>query len=162
MSVLVGQLARKGSFPRVLWEAQIAEHFFPMDVSLEVDDPAVAPPAQMSGRRGHAGTALLPTPSEHMECDRVFAKIEEDLRLKAKFPSEDVLKISMPPPDAVVTVVDAAAGHRDGRVEFDRRIAAGDERLHVPRIERFVRATVEINVLLRHRPRSIPQAQESA
>jgi hypothetical protein len=97
-----------------------------------------------------------------MESDRVLAEVEKDLRLHPDFPAEHLLKISMPPPDSIVTPVDSATGHRHGRVKFDLWIAVGDERLDVSRIERFVRATVELDVLLRHRPRSIPQAQESA
>ena len=95
MSVLLRLVPRKRSVPELLWDAEITEHILPLAVTLEVDDQASAPSAQMSGWAGHVGTALLPASAEDMERDRELAEVKEDLRVHLNLASEHVRKLSM-------------------------------------------------------------------
>jgi hypothetical protein len=85
-----------------------------------------------------------------MERDRVIAQVEERLGFEVNFPSERISDVPVPPPYSVVPVVDSGARPRDGGVESDLRIATRYIRLYVARVERFVRAAMELDVLLGH------------
>jgi hypothetical protein len=164
VSVPVGQadVLRSDWLERILRDAQVPKRVFPLGVTLEVDDAAVMPSAQVGGWHRYLSIALSSTAAQHVESNRVLPEVEVRLRLDAKLVSPSVLKVSMPTSHPIVPVILGAAGHRHGRVKLDLRIAERDECLYVARVERLYGAAVEVDVLLRHRPRSIPQGQESA
>src|SRR5947207_15876346 len=127
----------------VLGQVQVPERVLSFGISLEVDDQAISPPAQMGGRHRHVRTALSSAPVQHMECDRVLAEVKVRLGLDAKLVSPSVREVSMPCPHSLVPVIDSATRYRHGRAEFDLRIAERDEVLYVARVESLYRAAVK-------------------
>jgi hypothetical protein len=63
---------------------------------------------------------------------------------------------------ALVTSIAPSLQDVSGQQQFDVRMEAVDPRLRILCFERPKRGPHDLHVLLRHRPRSIPQAQESA
>jgi hypothetical protein len=105
----------------------------------------------MRGRCRYFRTALLSAPVQQMKRNRVFADIEECLRLEPRFPTERIRDVRVPPSyPLVAAVVDGGTGTRHGRAKFDLGIAKRQIGVYVARIERFVQATMERDVLLRH------------
>ena len=157
MSVLLQQARTgEGSVPDFLRDAEVTEDILPAQVTLEVDDQAVAPSTQVSSRTGYVGPAVLPTSAQQMESDCVIPQVKEDFGLELDLTPECVPEFSMPPPHPIVAVIDPAAWDCHRRVKLDLGIAVGDERLDVSRVERFVSAVVEVHVLLRHSPAQYP------
>jgi hypothetical protein len=104
----------------------------------------------MRGRCRYVHTALLSAPVQYMKRDRVFADIEERLRLEPDFSTERIRDVRVPPSYPLVAVIDGGTGTRHGRVKFDLGIAKRQIGVYVARIERFVQAAMELDVLLRH------------
>jgi ketosteroid isomerase-like protein len=104
----------------------------------------------MRGGCRYVRTALLSAPVQHVKRDRVFADVEERFRLKPNLPTEGIRDVRVPPSYPLVAVVDGGTGTRHGRVKFDLGIAKRQIGVYVARIERFVQATMELDVLLRH------------
>jgi hypothetical protein len=71
----------------------------------------------------------------------LLADVEERLRFNANLPAPRVLEVSMPPSQALVSVVDGAADRREGRVPLDAWIAEREVPLEVARVERLDYAT---------------------
>jgi hypothetical protein len=165
VSVLLRQAGqRSGSdwFEGILRDAQFPERVLPVGVRVEVDAETVSPPQHLGGRDCCLRATLSSPRAHHSEGERLITEVEERLGFDEKFISPYVLELSLEPPKPIVPLVDAAANCRKHRVDLDFRIAERDPRLYIARAVRLHNPAVEVNVLLRHRPRSIPQAQESA
>ena len=111
----------------------------------------------MRGGCRYVRTALLSAPVQHMKRDRLFADVEERLRLEPNFPTERIRDFRVPSSYPLVAVVGGGTGTRHGRVKFDLGIAKRQIGVYVARIERFVQAAMELNILLRHILRLTPR-----
>jgi hypothetical protein len=69
----------------------------------------------------------------HVERERVLAEIEERLGLGPNL-FKGVVDFSLPPPQAIVPVVDGAADRRQRGVELCAGVAQGDERIYIARV----------------------------
>ena len=77
--------------------------------------------------------------------------------------SQENVEITHVPACAVVASITASCfAHREERVPFDIGIGQRDQPRRVARAKRVQNLASQLHVLLRHRPRSIPQAQGSA
>jgi hypothetical protein len=63
---------------------RIGEGILSVDIDLQVDHQAVAPPRDVSARHRDVHAALLTAPVQHLEAECVFTKVEERLDLDAK------------------------------------------------------------------------------
>jgi hypothetical protein len=95
-------------------------------------------------------------------CNRAVAKVSHLLDLCCEV-RVDVEKALPPVPDTVVTPVGGAPLHlHPVRDELQVGVAEGEECIEVAPVEGVKRMAEEFDRLQRHRPLSIPQAQESA
>ena len=74
---------------------------------------------------------------QHVEQQRLLAKVEVRLGLDVKIITPYVLEVPKPPSQPIVPVVDAAADCRKRRVELDARIAESDKSVNVACVERL-------------------------
>jgi hypothetical protein len=73
-----------------------------------------------------------------------------------------VVRVGQPLSKAVYPDVRLGIEHISSGIEHDLGVRELDRSLSLAAIQRFKDALRDLHVLLRHRPRSIPQAQESA
>src|SRR5664280_1769080 len=101
----------------VFGHAQIVQRILTMRVPLEVDDQAAAPPEHGGNRHRDLHPTVLPAPMQHVEDERPLPEVP------------------LPAPQPVVPAVDGAASCREHRVQLDARIAVGDYRVYLSRVE---------------------------
>jgi hypothetical protein len=157
----VSVLLRQPQGKCICGNAQIGDRVFPVRIQLDVDGQPVLPPHYGGAPHGYFRTALAAASMKHEEGGRVFAEIEVSLGVGADSIPPSLLKVAVPRSQPVMPVIDASA-RRWHRVELNAGIAERNGPVDVSRVEQVRCAPVTGDVLLRHRPRSIPQAQESA
>src|SRR5262245_11307439 len=92
----------------------------------------------------------------HELCEHAVTEVSNLVGLAAQ-PTEWDDDLPPPPPDPIMPSKRLAFGLGDQRGELHVGVDAGEERIEVTAVHRVYAAPVGLDVLLRHRPRSIPR-----
>ena len=145
----------------VLRQSHGFEGLFPHREEFDSRRPAVAHGPNM--RDSYLdGRATTPGSGAHeQEDDDLIAALEELLRLSHGFleRSELILKNAL---DFLTSAIRPTQGVNVRHLVFEVRMGCAKCGIPVSAIGGLVQGAKRLNVCLRHRPRSIPQAQESA